>query len=72
MKYYYPTGLTEEVRLGEGELISAGEEILSRARVLGEALMRKVENTVHLNGCGAGATCAAGAAQGSPRQPRDD
>jgi hypothetical protein len=46
MKYYYPASPVEGVRLGQGELISAGEEILNRARVLGEALARKVEDAV--------------------------
>lgn len=46
MKYYYPASPVEGVRLGQGELISAGEEILSRMRMLGEALARKVEDTV--------------------------
>jgi hypothetical protein len=47
MKYYHPTGPAQEVRLGQRELINAGEEILNRARVLSEALRRKIENAVH-------------------------
>jgi hypothetical protein len=46
MRYYHPTGPAQEVRLGQTELISAGEEILNRARVLSEALRRRIERAV--------------------------
>jgi hypothetical protein len=37
-----------ERRLGDGELISTGEEILTRAHVLGEAMVRRVRRAVQI------------------------
>ena len=59
---HYPMSPAREVRLGERELISAGQEILTRTRMLAEALVRKVEASVNQNAGARSATTR-------PRQP---